>query len=162
MADPKNTSYWLETAPVFTGAVGPEFLGEKFDVAVIGGGFTGLSTALELANRGAKVAVLEAGRVVGGASGRNGGQCNNGLAHDFASLASNIGREKALYFYRSYVEAVNTVERLIQEHDIDCDFRRCGRLKLAAKPEHFEKLVKSFDILRDGVDENVELISPQK
>ena len=162
MAEPKNTSYWLDTAPEFAGSARHELLGEKFDVAVVGGGFTGLSTALELANRGAKVAVLEAGRVVGGASGRNGGQCNNGLAHDFASLAASIGREKALYFYSSYVEAVNTVERLIQEHNIECDFRRCGRLKLAAKPEHFDKLERSFEILRDGIDENVKLVSPEK
>ena len=161
MTEPKNSSYWLDTAPEFKGSTGYEFLGEKVDVAVVGGGFTGLSTALELAKRGAKVAVLEAGRVVGGASGRNGGQCNNGLAHDFATLASSMGREKALYFYKSYVEAVDTVERLVQEYHIECDFRRCGRLKLAAKPEHFDKLEKSFDILRDGVDENVELVSPE-
>lgn len=160
MLAPPNTSYWLETAPEFTGAADVALLGDDVDVAVIGAGFTGLSTALELAKRGAKVAVFEAGRVVGGASGRNGGQCNNGLAHDFAGLAAQIGRDQALYFYNSYVDAVNTVEKIVEEYQIDCNFNRCGRLKLAVKPEHFKKFEKSYDILRDGIDQNVELITP--
>lgn len=162
MTASKNNSYWLETAPDFKGGSECELLAEKYDVAVIGGGFTGLSSALALAKRGAKVAVLEADKVINGASGRNGGQCNNGLAHDFVSLANTIGRDKALYFYNSYVDAVNSVESLVQDYQIDCDFRRCGRLKLAAKPNHFEKLEKSYDILRDGVDDNVKLIAPEK
>ena len=66
----------------------------RADVAVIGGGFTGLSAALALAKRGASVAVLDAGRIGGGASGRNGGQVNTGVAQDFAapSLTAETAR----------------------------------------------------------------------
>jgi monoamine oxidase len=70
-------SYWLASAPAFTGGAQGAVEGTA-DVAIIGGGFTGLSAALALARRGANVVLLEAGRVVGEASGRNGGQCNNG------------------------------------------------------------------------------------
>ena len=64
----KLESFWLDTAPTFNGAEeGP--VDGRADVAIIGGGFTGLSTALALAKRGATVVVLEAGRLVGEASG---------------------------------------------------------------------------------------------
>ncbi|MDR6353678.1 choline dehydrogenase-like flavoprotein [Pseudomonas psychrotolerans] len=72
-----SESYWLATAPTFTGGAQGPVAGEV-DVAVIGGGFTGLSAAVALRKRGASVAVLEAGRVIGEASGRNGGHCNTG------------------------------------------------------------------------------------
>ena len=71
----KLESYWLDTAPAFDDAATGNVHGHA-DVAVIGGGITGLSAALAMAKRGATVVVLEAGRVIGKASGRNGGQCN--------------------------------------------------------------------------------------
>jgi glycine/D-amino acid oxidase-like deaminating enzyme len=104
------------------------------------------------------VVVLEAGRVVGEASGRNGGQCNNGLAHDFAALSARLGKESARDFYRAYSAAVDTVERLIREQTIDCDFQRRGRIKLAAKPAHFDKLAQACELLRAEVDQNVHLV----
>ena len=81
----KLDSYWLDTAPAgIQVSEGP--VEGHVDVAVIGGGFTGLSAALALGKRGASVAVLDAGRIGGGASGRNGGQCNTGVAQDYAAL----------------------------------------------------------------------------
>src|SRR4051812_2041616 len=74
----KYASYWRQTATAFSGgAEGP--VEGHVDVAVIGGGFTGLGAALQLAKAGAKVVVLEAEQVCSGASGRNGGHLNNGL-----------------------------------------------------------------------------------
>ena len=70
----KPVSYWLDSAPAFAGAETGAVEGEV-DVAVVGGGFTGLSAALALAQAGASVMVLERGRVVGAQSGRNGGRC---------------------------------------------------------------------------------------
>ena len=157
----KLESYWLDTAPPFERAAQGDVSG-RADVAVVGGGFTGLSAALALARRGADVVVLEADRVVGEASGRNGGQCNCGLAHDYAALAQSLGRPLARAFYLAYSAAVDTVERVIRDAAIDCDFQRRGRLKLAAKPAHYDKLARSCEVLRAEVDPNVELVPRER
>ena len=153
----KLASYWLDTAPPFVaGAAGD--VGGRADVVVIGGGFTGLSAALALARRGAAVVVLESGRVAGEASGRNGGQCNNGLAHDFGGLAGRLGRERARALYRAHTDAVDSVERVVREEAIACDFHRRGRLKLAAKPAHAEHLARAAEVLQAEVDPSVRFI----
>jgi glycine/D-amino acid oxidase-like deaminating enzyme len=153
----KLQSYWLDTAPAFTGgSQGP--VSGRADVVVVGAGFTGLSAALALAKRGASVVVLEAGRVVGEASGRNGGHCSSGLAHDFGSLAARLGVDKARAFYQAYDAAVDTVENVVKQENIDCDFVRVGKLKLAAKPEHYDKLARACDLLRREVDPHVEMV----
>lgn len=157
----KFESYWLDTRPPFhAGCEGP--VDGRADVVVIGGGFTGLSAALALAQRGVSVVVLEAAQIAGEASGRNGGQCNTGVAQDYASLAARIGAEPARQFYRAYESAVKSVEALVAEHAIDCDFRRAGKLKLAAKPQHFAALAKTYDALRRDVDADIELIEPSR
>src|SRR3954447_25904264 len=71
----------------------------RADVCVIGGGFTGLSAALNLAERGFKVALIEVNRIGWGASGRNGGQINTGLRNSPQELIARFGRErgKALF-----------------------------------------------------------------
>ena len=157
----KLESYWLDTAPAFTSGAQGQVSG-RADVVVVGGGFTGLSAALALAKRGASVVVLEAGRVVGEASGRNGGHCNSGLAHDFAALAAKIGVEQARAFYKAYAASVDTVERIITQEGIACDFGRVGRLKLAVKPEHYDKLARACDLLRAEVDQNVHMVPAQQ
>src|SRR5687767_15338810 len=97
----KLTSYWLDTArPFSSGAEGGPH--GDVDVAVVGAGFTGLSAALALARKGAKVVVLEAGLVCNAASGRNAGMCNNGFAQDYHALSSQLGRERANLLYRAF------------------------------------------------------------
>jgi len=153
----KLESYWLDTAPPFAaGAQGP--VEGRADVVVIGAGFTGLSAALTLTRRGASVVVLEAGRVVGEASGRNGGHCNNGLPHDFGALVDRFGAQQARAFYQAYGAAVDAVEQIVREEAIDCHFQRRGRLKLAAKPGHYDKLAKTYEVLHDNVDPQVQLV----
>jgi glycine/D-amino acid oxidase-like deaminating enzyme len=77
----KLESYWTASAPAFEPRASD--VPSQCDVAIVGGGFTGLSAALAFARRGASVVLLEAGqRVAGEASGRNGGHVNNGLAVD--------------------------------------------------------------------------------
>ena len=89
----KLDAYWTDSAPAFRPQA--RDLPPQVDVAVVGGGFTGLSAALALAKRGASVAVLEAGeRVAAEASGRNGGHVNNGLAVDYAEVAAKVGVEQ--------------------------------------------------------------------
>ena len=153
----KLESYWLDTAPPFvTACEGP--VDGLADVVVIGAGFTGLSAALALGKRGASVTVVDAGRIGGGASGRNGGQVNTGVAQDFVALAAQLGIERASACYRAFADAVDTVERLIREEQIDCDYLASGKLKLASKPHHLTHLEKTADLIRRTVDTDIELI----
>jgi glycine/D-amino acid oxidase-like deaminating enzyme len=153
----KLDSYWLDTAPGgLLASEGP--VEGRVDVAVVGGGFTGLSAALAFGRRGASVAVLDAGRMGGGASGRNGGQCNTGVAQDYAALRGQLGVERAQGCYRAYAAAVDTVERLIREEGIDCDYLASGKLKLAAKLHHLEHLERTAELIRREVDPDVEII----
>lgn len=156
---PPNLSYWQASAPPFTRARTGAVEGQ-FDVCVIGAGFTGLSAALALTKGGASVAVLDAGMVCGAASGRNGGQCNAGTAHDFGALTKAHGLDQARAWYLAHCDAVDTVERIAQEEGIACDFRRSGRAKLAAKPQHFAHLAAAYEILSREVDPAVELVEP--
>jgi glycine/D-amino acid oxidase-like deaminating enzyme len=154
----KLDAYWTDSVPAFVPAA--RDLPPRVDVAVVGGGFSGLSAALALARRGATVAVLEAGeRVASEASGRNGGHVNNGLAVDYAEAAARHGRERAAAWYRAYDEAVDTVARLVQQEGIACDFSRTGKLKLATRPGQLDALRRSVERLHaDGVDTDTEIL----
>ncbi|MFC3444143.1 NAD(P)/FAD-dependent oxidoreductase [Sphingobium rhizovicinum] len=156
-----SLSYWLASAPAFAGGAQGAVEG-KVDVAIIGGGFTGLSAALALAKQGVSVTLLEKGRVAGEASGRNGGQCNNGTAHDYGALSARFGKDVAKAYYRVHCDAVDMVERIVAAESIDCAFHRCGRVKLAAKPAHYDKLARAHDLLAAEVDENVRLVPPER
>lgn len=162
----KLDSYWNDALPLWpAGAAGGErSLPSKVDVAIVGGGFTGLSAALALARKGARVVVLEAGPTVAPeASGRNGGHVNNGLAVDYADVAAKVGVAKARAWYHAYDDAVNTVARLVQQESIDCDFLRHGKLKLATRPYQMDALQRSVErLVADGVDTDVEVLSAER
>jgi glycine/D-amino acid oxidase-like deaminating enzyme len=157
----KQVPYWQDTAEPFRGGAQGPVEGEV-DVAVVGGGFTGLSAALALAQGGARVAVFEAARVIGQASGRNGGHVNNGTALDFGGLAEKLGLDRARSLYHAYDAAVDTVERIVREHQIACDFRRGGKIKLAAKPAHYEKIARGFEQLHREADPETDLVPPER
>jgi glycine/D-amino acid oxidase-like deaminating enzyme len=158
----KLDAYWTDSAPAFRPK--GRALPSQVDVAIVGGGFTGLSAALALAQRGATVAVLEAGdRVAAEASGRNGGHVNNGLAVDYAEVAAKVGAERAAAWYRAYDDAVDTVARLVRDEQIDCDFSRTGKLKLATRPAGLDALRRSAERLQaDGVDTDTEILDADR
>lgn len=95
------------------------------DVAVVGGGYTGLSSALHLAERGFNVAILEAGEVGSGASGANGGQVIPGLKHDPRDLERIFGSQ-APTLIDLFGNAAGFVFSLIERHSINCSPRRAG------------------------------------
>ena len=130
----------------------PALRGEvRADVCVVGGGFTGISCALELARAGRKVVLLEARRVGWGASGRNGGQVLFGYSTDrLAAPARQAGvSEKALF--QLSAEAVALLRDRANEFAIGCDLQH-GHLLAAVKPRHerelreyVEKLSREYD-----------------
>jgi glycine/D-amino acid oxidase-like deaminating enzyme len=154
----KLESYWTASAPAFVPRAAE--LPTQCDVAIVGGGFTGLSAGLAMARRGASVVVLEAGaRVAAEASGRNGGHVNNGLAVDYLDVAARAGVERAGAWYRAYDEAVDAVERIVRQEAIDCDFMRHGKLKLATRAAQMDGLARTAErLVRDGVDSDVEIL----
>jgi glycine/D-amino acid oxidase-like deaminating enzyme len=100
-------------------------------VAVVGGGFTGLSAALHLAETGVDVAVLEAHEPGWGASGRNGGQVNPGLKHDPDRVLADFGSELGSRMVELSGNAPNVVFDLIQRHQIACEALQAGTLRTA-------------------------------
>lgn len=154
----KLASYWLDTAPPFGGRSREPAAGAA-DVVIVGGGLTGTSAALALAKKGARVVLCEAVTIGHAASGRNGGMCNNGFAQDYAMMAAKLGTEPANRLYRSFDAAVDTVERLVREESIDCSFARTGKLKLAAKPEHYETLARTQALLAAQADPDTRMVS---
>ena len=154
----KYSSYWHDTAPRFEGAAAGPIEGH-YDVVVVGGGFTGLGAARQLAIAGAKVLVLEAETVGFGASGRNGGHLNNGLAHSYIAAKAELGKERAIALYHALDASIDTLATIIAEEGIDCNFRRAGKLKLASKPQHFEGLARNFEAVHAEVDPDTALLS---
>ena len=127
-------TYYAATAP--GREVHPALAGrESADVCIVGAGFTGISAALHLAERGYSVVVLEAARIGWGASGRNGGQIGSGMRQTMRSLERSCGRERAAGLWALCEEAKAIITERIDRHRIDCDWRR-GNL-LASTRERY-------------------------
>ena len=122
-------SYYAATAPRDAGHEVLESALEC-DVAVVGGGLAGLSAAIELAQRGYSVVVLEAQRVGWGASGRNGGQVIAGLACDQSVIERQLGDTASRAVWDMTMEALRLIGERRERFDIDCDWRS-GYLSLA-------------------------------
>ncbi len=114
------------------------------DVCVVGGGFAGLSSAIELADRGYLVVVLEANHIGFGASGRNGGQLIAGLACEQDVIENAIGFEAAKQVWGMTLEALDLVRERVKRFNIQCDITD-GFLGVSAGERKGKKLRKWFD-----------------
>jgi glycine/D-amino acid oxidase-like deaminating enzyme len=142
----EEKNYWLETAAIPAGDPSRP-LPESVDVAVVGGGLTGLSAARALAKRGINVAVLEAETLGWGASSRNGGMVLTGMKLPVPTLISRYGREKVRRMYAASLASIDCVEQIVREENIDCNFSRCGHLEVACKPAHFDGYAESAALI---------------
>ncbi len=97
--------------------------GRRADVCIIGGGYSGLSSAIHLARKGYDVVLLEARKMGWGASGRNGGQLCSGQRKDQLWLAEKLGKDDARAMWTLAEDAKNLAKSLIRENDIDCDLK---------------------------------------
>ena len=110
---------------------------ETADVCVIGAGFTGVSAALHLAERGYSVVVLEAARVGSGASGRNGGQVGSGMRQSMSALEQSCGPARAEALWALCEEAKALIAERIDRHRIQCDWQQ-GNLLASTRVRYME------------------------
>lgn len=118
------------------------------DVCVIGGGYTGLTAALELAERGFSVRLLEATRVGWGASGRNGGHIITGFNAPMSDIERLVGTEDARSLWALNREATDNLVRRVERHAIDCDLT-WGFVHAARKPRHLRTAEAHLIEMRD-------------
>lgn len=131
------------------------------DVVIIGGGFTGVATAVELAERGLKVAIVEANRIGWGASGRNGGQVTGSLSGDTAmrqQMRKRLGDEVDNFIWHLRWRGHQIIENRVNKYAIACDLKH-GHLHAAMKPSHVMEL-QAFheEAQRRGMGDQVTLL----
>ncbi|MEW6707620.1 MAG: FAD-binding oxidoreductase [Pseudomonadota bacterium] len=147
----------------------PRLLGRRAcDVAVVGGGLAGLSAAIELADRGFRVTLLEARTVGNGASGRNGGQALTGLACDPHEIEAQLGRETARDVWSAGTEALALLHERRMRFAVECEWRngylwaavnrrRAQRLRTTAEhlQRHYGQSLQVFPQLGEAPLEHV-------
>ncbi len=152
-------SLWEATAGAARPEAKPLAGDESCDVAIIGGGYTGLSAALHLCKRhGIEARVLEAGHLGWGASGRNAGFCGIGATSlSLSRMLRRYGLEQARHFYRSQVEAVELVRGIIADESIDAGIMGEEELEITHSPRAFAHLRQHADRQREllGLDTTV-------
>ncbi|OWR01523.1 NAD(P)/FAD-dependent oxidoreductase [Sphingopyxis witflariensis] len=155
MTDPLANSYYAATAHKWRSAFR---MGEdlSFDVAVIGGGFTGLSAALACAERGFSVILIEREHIGFGASGRNGGQLIPGLRWTASELETEFGRERADTLF-DLCWRDNRVKARIARHGIDCNLK-AGHLEAAWTPKDFDAMRREAEYLAARFDYQSEVV----
>ncbi|MCU1098750.1 FAD-binding oxidoreductase [Glaesserella parasuis] len=113
---------------------------QSVDVCVIGAGFLGLSTALELAEKGKNVIVVEGARVGYGASGRNGGQAINGFEEGIDEYIEQVGEENARKLWNMSLEALDIIDERVKTYNIQCDWKK-GYATLALNHRRMDDLI---------------------
>jgi len=151
-------SYYLATAPQGEPAA-PLREPVTADVAIVGGGLAGLSAALELAERGQRVVLLEAARIGSGASGRNGGQAIHGLACDQDTVEAQLGLDEARRVWAMSIEALAILKTRIATHQIDCDWQG-GFLSLATSPKKADALQRWVGRMSEVYGDTMRWIPP--
>jgi gamma-glutamylputrescine oxidase len=142
-ADEQNFYYACTPRPEPHAALAGE---QVFDVCVIGGGISGLSAALHLAERGLRVALLEAKHLGYGGSGRSGGQSIFGYACEMSTLEKAVGAADARRMWDVSTEGLQLQRELIAKHSIDCDYTP-GHMILGLKRRHDDALREEVDHL---------------
>lgn len=160
MAEAHTPSYYAATAndatryPRLEGAV-------KADVCVVGGGFSGVATALTMAERGYRVVLLEAHRIGWGASGRNGGQVIAGISGE-PEIKRQLGEDGAKLLRAIRYRGHDIIAQRVQSYQIGCDWKY-GWLEAAARPKHMNAIRAHYDdLVRDGEGGHCELIEKDR
>lgn len=152
MTDPRGVSFWLDSLPAdHSLAVRDRLPGDvTVDVAIIGGGYTGLWTAYYLRKHdpSLRIAILEAEFAGFGASGRNGGWLSALLPMSFEAMASQHGRDAAIAMQRTMHDAVDEVAKVTTEEGIDCHLAKGGYLNLTRNQPQVRRVHELLEYYR--------------
>jgi gamma-glutamylputrescine oxidase len=121
------------------------------DLCIIGGGFTGLSTAIEASKKGLKVILLEQNKVAWGASGRNGGQIGIDISNGVQNLESKYGFETVKSLWNVSLDAVKLIDQRIDEFKIQCD-KKIGNLSVATNHSTVKDFESEIDYYQKKLD----------
>lgn len=158
----KPAPYWWEA---YTPAAGDlADVPRRARVAIVGGGYAGLSAALELARHGVDAVVLERGALGHGASTRNGGAVSGGvnIGKGFSGRVAEPGPERTRALLSDGADAFGLIERLIEEEAIVCHWRKRGRFVGAWTPAHFAYQGKRLAALNDGARSGAYMVPKER
>ncbi|WP_051329506.1 NAD(P)/FAD-dependent oxidoreductase [Geminicoccus roseus] len=143
--------WWAAASPKQGDGSAQADLPRKADVAIIGGGITGMVAALDLARAGAEVVVLDAQDIGEGAARRSAGFLGRTLKRSVDWLAHAHGRSHAVQVYRELDAALKGVAALVEAEGIDCHHTLCGRFVAANSPAHFRAMIADLEAMRREV-----------
>jgi glycine/D-amino acid oxidase-like deaminating enzyme len=153
----KETPYWWEEAPL--AALPATDLPQQTDVAIIGCGYTGLSAALTLLEKGRSVVLLEEQRAGEGASSRNGGMCGDILKPTFSQLSERCGRRTAVALYSETRDALTFLKHFVSTHAIACDLAQVGRLTGVLSERQVRSIEDESALLKKEVGIDYHMVS---
>lgn len=151
MTNPGHSGWVPAVSPWLTAqsAPAPPLRGDvEADAVIVGGGYTGLTTALALRAEGRRVVLLEAQCCGFGASGRNAGHLTPTIGKDVPTLLRLFGKERTGRFVALADLAIAEVERLLREHSIDCEYEPVGNLIAAVHPKQFAAVDRAAEAAR--------------
>ena len=168
-ADPGNgaaypDSYWAATAGPAPECDGPVQADKEVEVAIIGGGYTGLSAAYYLAaEQGIEATVLEANATGWGCSGRNGGfALKAGGRLSYQKMIRRYGETTARRMFNEIYDGLARVRGLINDHQLDCDQQPDGHLWVAHRPRMMRVIESEARFLKQSFDYEVDILTPEQ
>lgn len=153
----KTTPYWWEAAPPEDASSQP--LPDAVDVAIVGSGYTGLCSALELAEGGVSCVVLEAGPLGAGASTRSGAMVTGGQKFVVSGAVRGVDPVRQARILEDAGNSLRMIQERVDKYQLDAEYVRYGRVILAHVPQHVARLAHWAKLLRDHAGSTVSLLS---
>ncbi len=155
--DFKSQPYWWDAYPRPAQSTTP--LPAQTDVLIVGSGYTGLNCALQTARAGRETLIIDAEAAGWGCSSRNGGQISGEIKPGFHELRKKYGSETAKNLINEARNALLWLGDFIDDEQLDCQFKRCGRFEAAHNPRQFRALAKAATNQTPGLEREMEVVS---
>ena len=157
----KTEVFWRDSQPYPTDLNTSEEIPTSVDVAIVGSGYTGLTAARTLLKSGASVAVFEKETIGWGASSRNGGMASPGLKQGIQKIFKKYGADYGREVWRASVDAIELIDQIVKEENIECDWSRDGHVALAYKASHFKEFEQFAVWLEKEIGHSLEVVSKE-